>query len=563
MFVDDWEKFAQLRDYQERKWANPQKRLTPVESGPRVPPPISGDMQFRAGLTTFGGYPYSSVWQDGSKFETGLSPSGSGNYFDHPVILQNARTAYSESIHARSIVRRYADTVIDTGLKLLPTPKHQILGITPEQAETWADEIAQRFDCWFSSKQCSRDEVDNGYQLQRFVEILTRRDGEYFIRFHYSSRNDLMNPLQLSVVDPTQILGYGITDTYSFNRAYADGIHRDPGGKEIGYKVQVLTQDGYKEVEIPAVGPRSKRRFMLHGYTRDYVDQGRGMSDFAHALQEFSNVTDFSQAQIMKAIAQSQFNFTVVPGKDGPASDAGLTPNAGVFPEEYGGLSTPATLNESGEVAHWIRSTLPEFTARQPGATVITGLQSGEKLDSVQNTAPVEQFGAFVESFMTHIAASVSMPIEVLTMKFGRAYTASMGALILFWRVAERARHEQKWDWLDYVYESWLSEEIAAARVSAPGWSDPLMRSAWLSSRWGGAPMPIIDPSKQSKADKDYVELGSQHLDDVARNFNGSDGRLNRAKLSRQLDELPTVPWSKGGGGGGGNPNPETEEDED
>lgn len=548
MRVDNWDNFVKYRNDAEQRHST--RQIVPIRKEKRTPPPISGDTQFRAGLTTSGISPYGAVWNDGSKFENGLTPSGSGNWFDMPVLLQNARTAYSESIPARAIVRRYADTVIDTGLKLLPTPKHSLLGITPEQAEEWADNVAQRFDCWFGSKQCTRDEVDNGYQLQRFIEILTRRDGEYFVRFHYSPRKDLMSPLQLSIVDPTQILGYGIADTYAFNRAYADGIIRDSGGKEIGYKVQVLTEKGYKEQDIPAIGPKSKRRFMLHGYTRDFVDQGRGMSDFAHALQEFSNITDFSQAQIMKAIAQSQFNFTVVPSKDGPASDAGLGIGAGVFDAEYGGQSTETAT--SGELTHQQYSSRPEWTARQPGSTVITGLQSGEKLESVQNTAPSEQFASFVESVLTNLAASVSMPIEVLTMKFGRSYTASMGALILFWRVAERARYEQKWDWLDQVYEAWISEEIAVGRISAPGWSDPVMRQAWLSSRWGGAPMPIIDPSKQSKADKDYVELGAQHLDDVARTYNGSDGRLNRAKLDRQLPELPIPPWSKGGQNGGG-----------
>ncbi len=549
MRVDNWDEFVRYRDRAEQ--LAPNKQVIPIQRDQRIPPSISGDTQFRAGITTYGGYPHAAVWQDGSKFETGLTPSGSGNWFDIPVILQNTRTAYTESIHARSIVRRYADTVVDTGLKLLPTPKHQILGISPEQAEEWADNVAQRFDCWFASKQCTRDEVDNGYQLQRFIEILTRRDGEYFVRFHYSPRKDLMSPLQLSIVDPTQILGYGVADTYAFNRSYADGIIRDAGGKEIAYKVQVLTEKGYAEMTIPAIGPRSRRRFMLHGYTRDFVDQGRGMSDFAHALQEFSNITDFSQAQIMKAIAQSQFTFTVVPNKDGPASDAGLGVGAGFFDAEYGGVESDVP-TATGEPSHYAYSSRPEWTARQPGSTVITGLQSGEGLQAVQNTAPSEQFATFVESIMTNLAASVSMPIEVLTMKFGRSYTASMGALILFWRVAERARYEQKWDWLDQVYEAWISEELAAGRISAPGWSDPVMRQAWLSSRWGGAPMPIIDPSKQSKADKDYVELGAQHLDDVARTYNGSDGRLNRAKLGRQLEELPGVPWSKGGQGSGG-----------
>lgn len=546
-----------------KQWFRKKPQLQTV-SDQIAHPPLSSAPDFRLDASsgiTYGSGQYGAVWNDGAKFEHGITATGSGNIFDHSVILQNARTAYTESIHARAIVRRYADTVVDTGLRLLPTPKTEILGITPEHAEIWADDIAKRFDCWFGSKKCMRDEINNGYQTQRAVEIFTRRDGEYFIRFHYSNRKDLISPFQLSVVDPTQILGYGITDTYGFNQSYTDGIIRDRGGKEMAYKVMVLTDKGYKEQTIPAIGPRSGRRFMLHGYTPEYVSQGRGMSDFAHALQDFSNITGFSTAQIMKAISQSQFNFKVVPSKDAPARNP-LENNAGF---DYNGQYGDAPTDDStSELSHWMYSRLPEVTARIPGATALFGLQSGEDFEAIENSAPVEQFGSFVEALTTYLSASVSMPIEVLTMKFGRSYTASMGALILFWRVAEIGRYEQKWDWLDYVYEAWLSEEIAAGRVSAPGWSDPLMRQAWLSSRWGGAPMPIIDPSKQSKADKDYLEVGAQHLDDVARNYNGSDGRLNRAKLQRQLEELPGVPWSKGGGPSGdsfGNPKDDEEED--
>jgi capsid protein len=548
MIVGDWAK--SLLEFGRRKLGKSQQDFAELSSAKEpekiirrkrsLPPLRKNHGTFSA--STYGGS-YGAIVNDGSKFDTGLAPSGAGNIFDHTTLLQNARTAYSESLQARGIVRRYADTVVDTGIRLLPTPKISILGITPEAAEVWADDVAQRFDCWFASKQCTLDEVNNGYQIERLIEIQTRRDGEYFMRFHYSRRKDLINPLQLSIVDPTQIAGYGYTDTYGYNRTYSDGIIRDRGGKEIAYKVWTVTDREAKQVTIPAIGARSGRRLMLHGYSPEYAGQGRGMSDFAHALQDFSNITGFSQAQIMKAISQSQYNFKVVPSKDAPASNP-LEPEAGFsYDRNYAETQVDPT---TGELNRLIYSRLPEVSASIPGATALFGLQSGEDFEAIENSAPVEQFANFVNALSTYLTSSCSMPLQVLTMQFDRSYTASMGALILFWRVAEIARSEQAADWLNYVYEAWLFGEIAAGRVSAPGWLDPILKSAWLSARWGGAPMPIIDPSKQSKADKDYVELGSQHLDDVARNYNGSDGRLNRAKLKTQLEELPTVPWSKG-----------------
>ena len=90
----------------------------------------------------------------------------------------------------------------------------------------------------------------------------------------------------------------------------------------------------------------------------------------------------------------------------------------------------------------------------------------------------------------------------------------------------------------------WLAGEIAARRISAPGWSDPIMRAAWLNAKWEGSPMPEIDPLKQSKANMNNAVIGSCDLDWAARMTNGSDGRVNRAKLTKQYSELPLVPWA-------------------
>ena len=99
-------------------------------------------------------------------------------------------------------------------------------------------------------------------------------------------------------------------------------------------------------------------------------------------------------------------------------------------------------------------------------------------------------------------------------------------------------------DYLNPIYSMWLSEEIAAGRIVAPGFSDPILKAAWLNNRWIGSPMPNIDPMRTANADKLYAELGAQDLDRIARNHNGSDGQANRAKLARQYQELPIAPWN-------------------
>jgi lambda family phage portal protein len=496
-------------------------------------------------------YQYGGVGSDGSKWRRGLSNTGQSPVINHWLTRHNARSAYHETAQARSIVDRFADTVVDVGMTVCAEPLHEILGITPEKAREIGKTISQRFHLWASSKKALRDETMTFYQAQRLGEIYQQRDNDYFVRLFYSNRRDLLNPLQIQFIDPDMVIGSGFTSTYGFQdtqyngRIPVDGIYRDKAGREIAYQVIGRKDDGQIDrLVIPARGPKSGRKFMIHGFYPEYANQGRGYSRLAHALQDFEGITDFTQAQIQKAITQSSMALYVKPSKDNAASN----PYEGMLEKGAGPLTAAeeAAVETGDGDAIFSYERIPEATIDQPGTVGIFNLQEGEDLRAFENTAPAESFDRFVDAFTSYLAASMSIPIEVLLMKFNQNYSASRGALVLFWRVAEIWRAELISDFLNPVYKAWLGEEIAAGRIALPGWSDPLMRAAWANNVWWGAPMPNIDPAKEAKASKDYIEIGATDLNRVARNLNGSNGDANRARNKEQIAELTPVPWSKG-----------------
>lgn len=492
---------------------------------------------------------------DGSKWQFGMSASGVSPIFNHYILRQNARSAVQDSLQAKGLVERYADTVVNVGLKLDSSPRFRLLGISAEEAENWARNTEELFGLWARDKRASRAEDLTFYQMQRLAEIFQQRDNDYFVRFYYSPNKNLLNPLQLQFLDPNQIRGYAFTSTYGF-QSLVDGIVRDEAGKEIAYKVWVRDkEDNYVERTIMSFGPKSKRRFMIHGFQPEYAGQGRGISRLAHALQEFENITDFTVSNIKKAIAQSSMvafieneendstnPFADMSSRYGGAGPAGMLGSNPIPPEG----ETATSLEEEIYFQN-----IPEATIRTPGSAIIGNLRKGDKFKQVENTAPAESYDKFVNAFVSYMSASMGMPIEVLLMKFGQNYSASRGALILFWQVALIWREELAADFLNPVYKNWLAGEIAAGRIQAPGWSDPRMQEAWLHCNWIGAAMPNIDPMRTAKADKEYIEMGAQTLDSVARNHNGSEGDLNRAKLARELQSLPVPPWAKGNSSSG------------
>jgi len=503
-----------------------------------------------AGNGVSANYSFGQDYGSGSKFPAGMSRGAPIVIHDHFAIRQQVRDAMYDSTVAKSMVDRFADTVVDIGLKLKPTPISSIIGITPEQAEEWAEKVAESFHLWAKSKKSHNSRVNTFYQNQRLYEVFQQRDNDIFTRFYYRREKDLINPLQIDFVDPNQIRGYSYTSTYYQYPGDYDGIIKNDSGRETGYKIWYFKKDTgtYDFKTVPAIGAKSGRIMMIHGFNPEYAGQSRGFSRLTHALQEFENLTDFTQSTIKKAISQSSLTMAVENEEQdasnplegriaGPLKEYGTTgkPPEGQTQESNNAISDPK-INYTA---------LPEATINEPGGVGVFNLKRGDKLNYLKDTSPSANFDMFVDSFVSYLSASSGMPVEVLLMKFNANYSASRASLILFWRVAQIWREEMNADFNNPVYEMWLSEEIAANRITAPGWSDPRIRTAWLCAEWAGAPMPNIDPLKTAAADEKYVELGAQDLDDVARNLNGSSGKANRAKLARQYEELPTPPWPR------------------
>jgi lambda family phage portal protein len=491
---------------------------------------------------------YSGGVSGGSKWPSGLSASGAVRVLDHSRLRRNAREAFHDTPEARALVERYADTVGDVGLRIECAPKNTILGITLEEAEKWSSDVEARFDCWAKDKKQNRSETMNWYQSHRLYQIFQHRDNDIFSRLYYSPDRQLLNPLQFEFIDPDQIRGDAYSFTYGPNGLPDDGIERDARGREKKYKIWVKKPDGqYKKVDIPAVGPKSGRRFMLHGFSPEYAGQGRGYSRLSHAIQDFENLTDFSSAHIKKAINHSMITMFVKPSPDNPASNPfeDILTNRGAGPasQQFGSNPEPVQ-NDTGITQPVNYCPIPEATFGTPGSVGVFNLTEGEDLKPFESKAPAESYDRFVDAFTSHLSASTGMPVEVLLMKFGQNYSASRATLILFWRIVQVWRDEMAADYLNPVFEMWLSGEIASGRISAPGWSDPILKAAWINCNWIGSPMPNIDPKRTAEADKTYVEMGAQTLDRVARNLNGSSGPANRAKLTREFKELPDSPWN-------------------
>ena len=485
--------------------------------------------------------------QSGSHWPGALDSATGGwnNYISNYETRRRSRSAYIDQPFYKAMITRQADTIIDRGLMLEAVPDAQMLGLSDDQMMEWKSNVERGFHRWAASKQSSRNGLTNFYQIQRLAFLGQMRDGEYFPRFYYNNKKSLQNPLQLGLISPDMIQGYAITSTLGYDYSNGDGIDRNAQGEEIAYNIQVNENGQYVPKRIPSRGAKSGKIFMTHGFRPHFDDQTRGYPEMIEALQWVQKITDLSDAQLQKEIINASIALWVKPSDKEDADNPldGLNLDSGAGFNDFSDVNTKAdgetasTDDPADDLCYTDRS---DVTFNKPGIGVFN-LKSGQELKTLDYNRKNTEFNVFVDMLMEYLSAASGMPLEVMKMKFGENYSASRASLALFWRVAEQWRMELATDFLNHVYEAWLSGEIASGRVSAPGWSDPRIKASWLQCNWIGSPMIDIDPSKQADAIGKYIDMGLSNREREARKLNGTSFIDNVKRLSKENPALQAV----------------------
>lgn len=536
-----------------------EKNPTKIKKAP-TPAAQYKNQNFQASHAGFHGHHFDTRMSGGST-RHGLTNYQDLLILDHYALRQNVRKLTHTSLHTRVILKRELDSVVGNGLKWDPTPDFDILGIKREEAEKWGENFKSGFDLWCKSKGSDLTGRNNFYQNTRFYGWQYGRDGDVFVRFSYSDDPNLLNPLQISFIDPNQIRGDEFTfssgpdpsNGFRFNHrrngiGNGTGIVFDKNGKEEAYKVWIddpANQGRFKNVEIDAFDEKTGRPLMTHGFDPEWAGQQRGIPELSHAVQNLQNITQFTTNTIAKGIDGAGKTFIVQNDQQDPSSlgfdqldDGRAGPPVVADPSTATGSTGPTNLGVDGITFRDI----PELTTTEPN-TMILGASKGDKLVPVASNMPAENTGDFVDGEFSYIAASKSMPLSIAKMIFGKSHSASRGELGLYETVREIKKDDIAADFLDLVIFAYASEEIAAGRLQAPGFSDPRIRAAWLKGNWRMKPLPDVDPLKTVMTISLANELGISDLDTDAKAYNGSDGKTNRTKLTTQTKELPTDPF--------------------
>jgi lambda family phage portal protein len=298
----------------------------------------------------------------------------------------------------------------------------------------------------------------------------------------------------------------------------ADGVEYDAAGKPVAIHVAELPRTG--------VGARNWRRLplrapdgaprVLHMLHAERIGQSRGVPYLAPVIGMLKDLDRYSQAEITAAVLNACI---AILGK-GP--DGGSPLKSATTDASTGGLRQADINFESG--------------------MVLEGFMPGETIKSFSPDRPSQGFDPFVQAVLRQVGVALELPFEILIKHFTASYSAARAALLQAWGffMVGRGRHAAQF--CQPIYEAVITSAVLSGRLEVPGFlQDPVIRAAWLGTRWTGPSMGQIQPEAEVRAAERRIALQISSRARETAALTGDDWEAVAAELAGEaalLDRL-------------------------
>jgi lambda family phage portal protein len=457
------------------------------------------------------------------------------------ALRAGSRDMWMNTPIAVAALKRMRTNVVGFGLSVQARPNREFLGLTPEAAEAWEENVEREFALWSESKDCDVRRTSTFRELQGIALLSTLMSGDCFAILPAVKRPGVPYDLRIQLLEADTVSN---PPTEPERKEFSAGVKTDSWGAPVAYYFRTEAQDtstymlafsNYTSMlgswkSVPAFGGKTGRRNVLHMFEVDRPGQRRGVPFLAPVLETLKQLTRLTEAELMAAVVTSYLTVFV---KNVPSTNAfnpGFAPSASVL--------DPATQPGGAGVAAATRP--DDANMYQLGNGSIMKLAKDQDVTVVDPKRPNGLYAGFFEAIVKQIGAALEIPYEILLQVFGSSYSASRAALL------EGIKFFSRWeDWVitnfcQPSYEEWLTEAILKGRVSAPGFlEDPAYRAAWCATEWHGPGRGQLDPLKETQAALARISgnLSTHEAETLAINGAKWDGVVNRLGREKKVIE--------------------------
>ncbi|MBE7732164.1 phage portal protein [Devosia faecipullorum] len=406
-------------------------------------------------------------------------------------IISRARDADRNQPVAKATISTMVQQVVGDGLRVVPTPNYRALGKTKEWADDWAQAVQSEADAYFGSTDCDLAGIEDFSSMTALVFQSTLMNGGTLALPHWRARSaphrmtEYRTAFRLVEIDRLENPN-GMMDT-EFQRG---GIDFDEDGEPIGYNIlrhhpgDAIMGFTREWDHVPAWTEWGRQR-VVHVFSRDRIDQHRGVPVLATVLPDLKVADDYKSAELHAAVANALVAL-VAESPMGPEFIRDL----------FGDAETYLQMRAKNS---------PKFKSGMMAA-----LFPGDKLAGFTPARPNANYGGFMESVLRPVSAASGMPLELVMRNFTTMnYSSLRGMMVEVKRAASTMRSWLTRRWCNPAYALWFEEAVDRGRVPDCTLDDLYENwSAWTKSRWLGSGSGWVDPNKEADAAHYRVAYG-------------------------------------------------------
>ena len=421
------------------------------------------------------------------------------------ILMARSRQLFMGNPISRGAILKIRTNVIGDGLKLKSRINNFLLKLPIDEVERIQKEIESIWELWSDSTECDIQGDLTFNQLQDLAMITYLMDGECFVNLPYHQRK-----VDLKV----QFLDSYYCESQDTNDYLYEGVETDEKGVIKAYHFK---DKNYQYTRIP-VFDSTGRKQILKLMEKERVGQVRGVPLLAPALETLSQLSRFSNAELMNAVVSAMFTAFIKQDNN--------TGNTG----KIGGVGEGMFQKPNGNTRTY------EGTELSMGYGNFGVLEPGQDLVFANPNRPNSKFEMFFNAQLKQIGTALEIPFEVLLSSFNASYSASRAALL---EVAKMYRRRRKWmsrSFCQPIFEQVIEEAVLKGYINLPGFlENPIMRKAYLKAEWYGNSQGQIDPVKEVTASILKIKNGLSTTEREAMELNGSDWNEN---LNQQAIEI-------------------------
>lgn len=427
---------------------------------------------------------------------------------NHVSLRNRSYQSYMESDISQSIIDRFVEWVIGSGLRPMINPNKKILELNGVEldSEEFIDNVSALFNNFIESKEStySNEQTLQQASSSAYKDSILGGDSLVILRVKDGR-------LTVDVVGGDSVYLHASSNEISKAKERGNkiskGVEIDDTGNHVAYYVN--TSFG-KNVRVPAYleGTRIRTAFLLYGKKYKIKDT-RGIPKTSATFESVKKLDRYKEAAIGSAEERAKVSFFIQHGKSSTGENvlaANVRNSLPLNRKIEGHESTP--YDDGIKLANKIASTTGKSAYNMPVDSEIKSISSDMEFN-------------FKDFFMTNLlplCGATGIPIEVALQKFDSSFSASRAALKTWEHNLGISRNNFSVDFWKPIYKYWLILEEAKGIISAPKLFESVANNDWelcnayTRIRFIGSNVPHVDPVKEVKAEREKLGESGKHI---------------------------------------------------